>query len=563
MKKIIKKVFTSRAFYLAIFLLAALVIGRSHVAERRRAGSLVTFEVERRDMTISVIEGGSLVALQSRRIINNVPGNRTVLEAIEDGTSITEEDIENGLVLLRLDSSDLEDRLERLKLDVENSRASYMEAEQRLEMQIKQNESDITQANLKVKFSEMDLKKYLGHKLAEEMIEAGEPDIPYLTGNENLGGQALSRTSQLTNNIDIAKEQLTRARDKAEWSRQLAERGYITQSELEADMLSVRQREVDLERAELEYQLFLEYDFHKDVEQHFSDYIESLRELERVKANCRARLIQAESSLQSRQRSYELNMQSLADVEEQIRQCTIKAEHVGFVTTPTSGSRWRTQEPIQPGTVVRLNQELFNLPDFRTMGVQVNIHEAAVRRIQQGQRAVIRVDAFPDERFTGRVRRIAHMPDQTLQFLNPDINVYVTAVALDNSNPHLRPGMASQVEIIIDELEDVIAIPVDAVMFRGGVPYCIVVEGNNVTERRVDLGASSDTLVEVKSGLVEGETVAIQPRMAASQVRKIELEETGRFEEIPVQDEPGFPLQDVPGTRPAGGGSGGSGRQQR
>ncbi len=504
MKKLPRQILTSKFFFLALVLLAVLVAGRVHMAERRLAGSLVTFEVGRQDMTISVIEGGNLVALESRRIINTVPGNRAVLEAIEDGTSITEEDIENGLVLLRLDSSDLEDRLERLKLDVENSRAAYLEAEQRLEMQKKQNESDITQAELKVKFSEMDLKKYLGYELAVEAIEGGELDIPRLIDSEALGGEALSRIRQLANNIDIAREQLTRAEDKAQWSRRLAERGYITQSELEADLLSVKQREVDLERAQLEYELFLEYDFPKDVEKHFSDYLEAKRELERVRANCAARLIQAESSLQSRKRTYELNMESLAEVEEHIRRCTIKAEHVGFVTTPSPRHRFRTQEPIQPGTVVRMNQELFNLPDFRSMGVEVNIHEAAVRRIERGQKVHIRVDAFPDERFTGAVRRIAHMPDPALQFLNPDINVYVTSVALDGGNEYLRPDMAAHAEIIIREIEDVIAVPVDAIMFRDGNPYCVVAAGNSLSERRVELGESSDTMVEVKNGLEEG-----------------------------------------------------------
>ncbi len=560
MKRLLKKVFSSRMIYLAAVVAAALIMGGRHISQKRMSGGLITFRVERQDLTISVIEGGNLVALRSQRIINNVPGNRTVLEAIEDGTSITEEDIENGLVLLRLDSSDLEDRLERLKLDVENSRASFLEAEQRLEMQIKQNESDLTQAELKVKFAGMDLEKYLGAGLAPDMIESGEIDTAALIKSEKLGGQSLSRSRQLTNNIDIAREQLARAEDKTEWSRQLAERGYITQSELEADTLSVRQREVDLERAELEYRLFLDYDFPKDVEKHFSDYNESIRELERVKANCAARMIQAEASLQSRQRTYELNTESLAEIGEQIKNCTIRATHVGFVTTPAAAHRMRTQEPIQPGTVVRRHQELFNVPDFRSMGVQVSVHEAAVRKVSPGQRANIRVDAFPDVRFSGVVRRVAHMPDPAMQFLNPDINVYITTVALDNSYDYLRPGMASEVEIVIKELKNVISIPVDAVLFRDGSPYCVAVEGGVPVERRIELGESSDTMVEVKSGIEEGELIAMQPRMAASQVRKMELEETGRFEDS-APDEMLF--QEAPAEPPSRMREPGAGRQQR
>ena len=530
MKKLLKKIFRNKLAYIAILLAAALIFGSRQVAERRKAGALVTFNVSRQDMTISVIEGGNLFALRSQKIINSVPGNRTVLEAIEDGTHITEEDIEKGLILLQLDSKDLEERQERLNLDVENSWASYMEAEQRLEIQKKQNESDMTQAELKIKFAEMDLKKYLGDELAEGIIKNEEFDTAYLLKSDKLGGEALNKTRQLTNNIDIAKEQVTRAKDKVGWSEKLAEKGYITQSELEADNLSLKQREVDLERAELEYQLFLDYDFAKNVEKYLSDYRESLSELERVKANCNAKLIQAESSLQSRQAAYRLNKNSLAEVENQIENCTIKATQPGFVTTPTR-SRWRAQEPIQPGTLVRMYQELFVIPDFRSMGVEVNIHEASVRKLSAGQKAVVRVDAFPDTPLTGLVQRIAHMPDPTMQFMNPDLNVYITRVALDGSHDYLRPGMSAQVEILIKELKDVIAIPVDAVLFKGERPYCVVLEGNTVVEREIEIGESSETMVEVKKGIEAGETIAMQPRMVASQVKKMEIEERGKFEE--------------------------------
>ncbi len=554
MNKSLKLILTNKTFYLLAGLVLVLILGGRIVSDRRHHGSYITFTAERQDMNVSVIEGGNLVALRSVRIINNVPGNRTVLEAIEDGTSITEEDVEKGLVLLRLDSSDLEDRKDRLQLDVENSWASYMEAEQRLEMQKKQNESDITQAELKIKFAGMDLKRYLGDHLAVGAIESDNLDIPAMLESGKLGGQSLSRMRQLTNNIDIAKEQLTRAEDKAEWSRRLAEGGYITQSELEADKLSVRQREADLERAELEYQLFLDYDFPKEAEKSYSDYRESLLEMERVLANCEARLIQAEASLKSRRTTYELNLSSLREVESQIEQCTIRATHVGFVTTPSPTHRFRTQEPIQPGTVVRRHQELFNVPDFRSMGVEVNIHEASVRKVEAGQRAVVRVDAFPDESFSGVVRRVAHMPDPAMQFLNPDINVYITTVALNNSHAFLRPGMGSQVEIVVSELKDVIAVPIDAVLFRDGVSHCVVMEGSVLTERRVELGESSDTMVEVRSGLREGETVVMQPRMAASQVRKMELEEPGRFEDpLPAEMPSTEILQDPEGSPPAGG----------
>jgi HlyD family secretion protein len=531
MTKLLKKIFKSKIFYFIIILTIVLIAGIRYISERKKTSTLITFEVIKRDMTISVLEGGSLVAMESQKIINNVPGTRTVLEAVEDGTRITEEDVENGLVLLRMDSKDLEDRRENLILDVENSRDAYMEAEQRLEIQKKQNESDLTQAELKVKFAQMDLKKYLGDALAEELIKNEKIDIPYLLENEKLAGEALNKKRQLTNNIDIAKEQVTRAEDKVNWSKKLAEKGYITESELEADILSLKQREVAMEQAELEYRLFLDYDFAKEVEKYLSDYQESLRELERVKANCEAKMIQARSSLQSRKAAHTLKKNSLAEIHENIENCTVKATRPGVVTTPSGGRRWRIQEPIQPGTSVRMRQELFLIPDFRKMGVEVNVHESSVRKLSPGQKATIKVDAFPDVPITGKVKRIAHMPDPTLQFRNPDLNVYITRVAFDKSYDYLKPGMSAQVEIFIKELKDIIAIPIDAVLFKEDKPHCIILENNKVREREIDIGESSETLVEVKNGLAEGETIVMQPRMVASQIKKTEIEERGVFKD--------------------------------
>lgn len=575
MKKLLKRIYRNKFTYIAILMIAAVIFGSRQAAERKKSGTLITFNVQRQDMNISVIEGGNLVALISQKIVNNVPGNRTVLEAIEDGTHIKEEDIEKGLVLLKMDSKDLEERKERLTLDVENSWASYMEAEQRLEIQKKQNESDITQAELKLKFAEMDIKKYLGDEFADLLIKSEIIDISSLPGSKKLGGEALNRVRQLTNNIDIAKEQVTRAKDKVNWSNRLAEKGYITQSELEADLLSLKQREVELERAQLEYQLFLDYDFAKDVEKYISDYNEFLSELERVKANCRAKLIQAESSLQSREVAYRLNKNSLAEVEEHIENCTIKATQPGFVTTPVR-SRWRAQEPIQPGTLVRMYQTLFVIPDFRSMGVEVSVHEASIRKLSAGQKAAVRVDAFPETSLAGRVTKIAHMPDPVMQFMNPDLNVYITRVALDGIYDYLRPGMSAQVEIFIKELKDVIAVPVDAVLFKGERSYCVVLQGHTVVEREIEIGESSDTLVEVKKGLDVGETIVMQPRMVASQVKKMEIEEKGKFEEIgspeaqpPVDsgEAPSMDIREPSGSAPRSpsaerGASGGRRRQE-
>lgn len=528
MKKLIL-LLRNKYFRIGILLLIFLFILNRFVSGKRKTGELITYRVRRQDLVISVIEGGSLTPLRSQKIVNQVPGRRNILEVVEEGTRITEEDVKNRKVLIKLDSEDLEEKAKQLRISVENSWASYMEAQQNLEILKKQNESDIKKAELNVKFTKMDLEKYLGGKLADKVIKEREIDYMELIKNPELGGEALKRKRELENKIALAKEEVERAKDRVEWSEKLAKRGYITNSELEADKLSLKQKEVDLEQAKLEYELFLNYDFPKKVEELLSEYTEALSELERVKARCKSKLIQAEANVKSKKATYLMNKNRLKEIEKQIKNCTIIATQPGFVIYATSSRPWRVESPIQPGTTVRQFQELLVLPDLSSMGVEVKIHESSIEKVKPGQKAIIKVDAFPEKIFTGTVKKIALMPDPMLKWLNPDINVYVAQIAFDKSYEFLKPGMSAEVEIIIKKLKNVIAIPVTALIFKGKKIYCNLLQGRRLIMRELKLGESNDVMVEVKEGLKEGDIVVIGQGEIAPSMKEKEFQKKGKF----------------------------------
>ena len=122
------------------------------------------------------------------------------------------------------------------------------------------------------------------------------------------------------------------------------------------------------------------------------------------------------------------------------------------------------------------------------------------------------------------------MPDPTLKWLNPDVNVYIAQISLDKSSDAFKPGMSAQVEIIVKKLENVLTIPLIAVSFREGKPVCTVLKGRKLETRYLELGESNEEMVEVKKGLKEGETVIIFPQKAEYQMRKKSKTELRRFE---------------------------------
>ena len=530
MKKFLLKIIKNKFLLILILLLIGISFISVFSKKKKFTKEFITYPVKKQDIVISVIEGGNLIALRSQQIINEVPGQRTILEVVEEGTKITEEDIKKGKVLIKLDSKDLEDQAQQLEITVENNWSSYVEAQENLEMQKKQNESDIRDAELKVKFAKMDLEKYIGKKLAEEVIK-NKTQYYELMKDSELEGESLQKKKELESKIDLAKEEIARAKDRVEWSEKLAKEGYITASELEADKLSLKQKEINLNQALLEYQLFLNYDFPKQVEKLISDYMQYCDNLERVKNNCKSKIIQGESNVKSRKATYLLNKNKLDDLNTKIAKCTIKATQPGFVVYATSGRGWRIENPIRQGTTVYQFQELLNLPDFNSMGVEIKIHESYIEKIKPGQKATVKVDAFPDKIFTGEVKKIALMPDPTLKWLNPDINVYVAQIALNETFDFLKPGMSAKVEILVEKLENVLAIPILAVFFKEGKPFCTVLKGNRTEIRSVELGKSNDEIIEIKRGLSEGEIIVISSEKILPQMKKKPYEEKGHFEE--------------------------------
>ena len=129
-----------------------------------------TFTVARGPLKIDITEGGSIDALESQEIKSEVQGQTKILSIIEEGYSVTPDDVENGKVLVELDATELMEKQISDELEYQNSLAAYTEAREAYEIQINQNRSDITAADLEVKFGLMDLEKYLGKSAAQGIV---------------------------------------------------------------------------------------------------------------------------------------------------------------------------------------------------------------------------------------------------------------------------------------------------------------------------------------------------------------------------------------------------------
>ena len=487
------------------------------------------------DLIVTVTESGSIRAKDSIQYKCRVERRRggtdvTILSIVPPGTYVTQEDVDNGMVLVELDSSSLKDQLQEEEMELAGNQEDLTAAREAYDIQVIQNESDVAAARLTVRFALMDLEKYMGKVLARQLTEnitevdnLSEHVVPLLgqvREDPNLleGSSAGQELKRLHDEIILAEGNLKTAKDTLAGSIKLHEADYVSDLELERDRLDVISSQFSQENARVNLDLFLSYDFPKNTEQYLSDYIEAGRELKRTYAECRSRLAQAQAKLNNAQERFRSQSNFVADLKQQIEYCTIKAIAPGLVIYGEGGSgdayrRYRGGSGgiIAEGEVVYEGQAIISMPDTAAMVAEVSVHETEVDKVRPGQPVQVVMDAFPDRILHGKVLEVAPLPDQQRGWMNPDLKVYETLVSIEGTHDFLKTRMSCKVEILVRRLEDVLLVPIQVVTNRGGHKVCYVATASGAQERQVTTGAFTDTLVQITSGLEEGEEILLNP----------------------------------------------------
>jgi hypothetical protein len=336
----------------------------------------------------------------------------------------------------------------------------------------------------------------------------------YADINKLEDGEAKQQLRALLDELQVAQEEYLLAQDRIEGQRRLADRGFITPTELEAEELNMNKSFNKQQEKETALALYIQYTFPKDAEQKLSDYENAVMGFQRQLIDNIAEEAQQRARYRSAERKFNLERVKLVDVNEQIEAATIRALRPGLVVYGASdqnSQRFRrgSEEAIAEGATVRERQAILTIPDMREMAVKVNIHESAVQRVTVGQTVKVSIDAFPDARLTGVVTKVAVVADSANSFMNPDLKVYPTTIKIDGEHDWLRPGMSAEVEILVDRLQDVVYVPLQAVSYFDDKRVVYVNRGGQPEMREVEIGTFSDSFIEIRSGLQDGEEVLL------------------------------------------------------
>jgi len=421
------------------------------------------FEVRRGEFVAKLREPGELRALESATI--SAAKDLTIIYLIPEGTYA-----KKGDVLARFDPGKYEGQYEEAVAALNVSEADLHKAETDLEAQRHRLQSEIARFETEVRFAHLDLDDLKKRPLPSELAQA----------------QMEVRRAQLAFENAEAKRKLLPA---------LVEKGYITRETLEDAELKALEAKTGLQAA------------------HFN--------LQRVKAGAtpaeleraNVRLEQAQFALDKAKRGMASQLESYEANVEREKANIARANQL----IRTAETRLKVKEITAPrdGVVVyaRASENKGNEKIQLGMIADTEVNEVDIGKVQVGGPTELQLDSLPGVTFRGTVLKIGSLARMKLTPAGTPsgIKVFDVTVKIDDKDERIRPGLSATVGIIVERRDNVLSVPLSAVLARKGGQAVLVANGRRIEERTLVLGSSNEHHVVVEEGLREGERVLVNP----------------------------------------------------
>ena len=172
------------------------------------------------------------------------------------------------------------------------------------------------------------------------------------------------------------------------------------------------------------------------------------------------------------------------------------------VTAPISGTV--TMVNANVGSYATASAPMFEIANVDTLEITAGINEQNVSRIHIGQEVLLKINSVSDEWFPGTITEISKV-------MNSQTKSYPITIAMSNKDDALVAGMYAEVKVVVDQADDVLVIPVDAIVYKEAQPVAFVVqEDGTVKEAALTLGINDGDYYVVNKGLKAGDQIVIK-----------------------------------------------------
>ena len=436
------------------------------------------FTVAPTDLEVKIAKNGELHAIEYTDVKSNVEGVTSILELVKEGTTVRK-----GEKLIVLDSASLQLRKEETDIALKKAEVSLQIAMELKQIQESQNAANLEAAQVVAELAEIDLEQYVKGTYPQSLQNA--------------------KTA-----LEMAGIMLQNKEEDLAQTKTLFGKGFVTAADVKKADLDVIVAKNDLEKAEKALEVLETYSHKMQINTLRSAKAQAEQKLARVMRENRSFLTQREADVAEKEALLRDLRERAEKLKNQLEACVIRAPEDGLVIYASTVDRDRDQ--IREGTVVREKQWLLRLPDVRKMKAVIRIQEAQVSKLNADgtQRAVVRIVGYPKE-IGATLTKVSVLSDSSQRWWNPDLKEYPVELTLDETPAGLKPGVGCQTEILVDRQEQTIAVPLTCLYSVGSESYVFAQVGEKIEPRKINLGTSNETHVQVTAGLGEGEDVLV------------------------------------------------------
>ncbi|MGD9855990.1 MAG: HlyD family secretion protein [Planctomycetaceae bacterium] len=466
---------------LLVMLFCAATLPTSSPKVQETSGRFLTVPATQGTLRNVLVEQGLVDSARNIVVTSECEWPQRIIRLVPEG-----EWVQEGDVVVELDSSELDQRLRQREILIINAAASLVDAQEVFRLQKLENESAVAKAELAGMLAELDYDKYLRGEFPKLQKEAETA-------------------------VALAAEDVTRAKERYQYTARMARKGYESYLNLEQERVSQMKYEHTLDTATRELDLLTRYTYARQIAELESSAARSKQELARVRQQCELALANREMLVQNREQQYQQHVDYAERLKRNIAACTIRAPTTGEIIYANEGS---IRNEIVEGQTVRHRQEVVRIPDLDKLEIKVRVHESEMAGVREGLPATISIDAFPGAVYRGEVVSVSRVPTAG-SYYTRDLKEYdaaVRIVAAPEETAALKPGLTAKVDIQIGHRENCLSVPPQSIVNIAGRSMIFVNTAQGVEHREIEIGLTTDTGVEVISGLHSSEQVLLSPR---------------------------------------------------
>lgn len=459
------------------------LFGKSHSLfdqeiDRSNLGGNVTAIAKKRSYEVQIQTLGELEAAHTIRVASLVRGDLgKIIYLIEDGKSVN-----IGDVLVKMDPTPFEEMISEQTRKIKDKENCIQAQKHSLEQEKIQVEQEIKSAEI-------------------------EREVAALEHSKLISGDGPFEIGRLTSAMQKAHMKYTEVQGYIQDLLELQEQNFFNLAEIKQAEKKLKEEEEAFLSAKSQHDSYVDHVYPMLLKKSEINLKRSENTIEEAKRLADYKILSTEVQLA-------LAEQELNDLKAQLNQTIaqmelteIRAQAPGMVVHKEDYRNGQRRKP-RLGDVIVKNQTILDLPDLSAMIVKTKVKEIDLFKIQEGTPVTIEVDAYPDLHFSGQISMIGVLA--VVDYLRSgDEKYFEVTIAMNHTDPRLRPGMTARAFIHAKSVENQLCVPIQAIFEFNRQHYCYLLEHRRCRLQPVRIGCSNEQWVEILSGLNENDEVLL------------------------------------------------------